>query len=138
MVATGSQLRRPALKGLSFTDCDLLVERADDRIAPRRRDVRLSQLAAQTRPALLQRHAFDRFEFGVHVCLWLRMILDPEPCRRRNKTPNYPLVRECLDNRANQKALADMRIVPPEGTVGMRCRVGGWTTDITAAWSSLG
>ena len=50
----------------------------------------------------------------------------------------YPLVRECLDNRANQKALADMRMRSAEGTVGMRCRVGGWTTDITAALSSLG
>jgi hypothetical protein len=50
----------------------------------------------------------------------------------------YPLVRECLDNRANQKALADMRMRSAEGTVGMRCRVGGWTTDITAALSNSG
>ena len=37
-----------------------------------------------------------------------------------------PLV--SLDNRADQRALC----VPPEGTVGMRCTVAGWTTDITA------
>ena len=43
-----------------------------------------------------------------------------------------PLV--SLDNRADQRALC----VPPEGTVGMRCRVGGWTTDITARLVELG